>query len=311
LVNKESYPKKVCFLTNDVETTSIVKNRLSTRTGGKVLKEGMPLLLSIYEKYNIKTTFFFNCDIVRKFPEVVRMVIPLGHEVASHGLTHEMDKAFDVLNLKQQIEHLDKSKKMLEDITGSQVISFRAPALRVNEYTVQALHKTGFLIDSSIASQRFDMFMSLGTIKKFNRLTAPRLPYRTSNKNLALQGNSSIIEIPISAFILPYIGTTLRMFPRMASFLGKLLDIENKVNNKPINFLIHPNEFIEEKIEKKEYIYNKNINFILTNIIRNKLKLKNLGKAAVPLYEKEIEYFKNKGYSFLPLNKYLRRKTHQ
>ena len=47
--------------------------------------------------------------------------------------------------------------------------TFRAPALRVNEYTVQALHKTGFLIDSSIASQRFDMFMSLGTIKKFNR----------------------------------------------------------------------------------------------------------------------------------------------
>ncbi len=298
--------KKFCFLTNDVETTSIVNNTLSKKTGERVLKEGMPLLLELYKKYNVKATFFFNGDIVQLFPDVVRMILPYGHEVACHGLTHEVHKAFDVLSLEEQIQHLDKSKKMLEDISGQKVVSFRAPALRVNEFTVAALEYTGFSIDSSVASQRFDMFLSFGSFKKFNRMFAPRLPYRTSKKNLARKGNSSIIEIPISAFIMPYIGTTLRIFPNLTSFLGKCLNIENKINGKPINFLIHPNEFIDE--EKKTKIIQRRtknfFSFILADLVRNKLKIKNLGSIAIPIYEKEIKYFVSKGYNLVPLKDY-------
>ena len=47
------------IITNDVETTSIWHNKLRDETGYKVLKEGMPLLLDLYQKYNIKSTFFF------------------------------------------------------------------------------------------------------------------------------------------------------------------------------------------------------------------------------------------------------------
>ena len=50
---------KYCLLTNDVETTSIWFNTLRDETGLKVLKEGMPVLLDLYSKYDIKTTFFF------------------------------------------------------------------------------------------------------------------------------------------------------------------------------------------------------------------------------------------------------------
>jgi len=298
---------KYCFFTNDVETTSIVNNNLSKKTGEKVLKEGMPLLLELYDKYNVKATFFFNGDIVRLFPEVVKMILPYGHEVASHGLTHEVDKAFDVLSLKEQIQHLDKSKKMLEDISGKEVISFRAPALRVNEYTVEALEKTDYKIDSSMAPQRFDMFLSFGSIKKLKWLFAPRLPYKTSKKSLAQKGNSSITEIPISALFLPYIGTTLRIFPMATSLLGKLLNIENKLNSKPINFLIHPNEFINEKKEINIVLRrSKNFfSYILADVLRSKIKTKNLGKEALSIFEKEINYFKYKNYNLTTLNEFL------
>jgi len=47
------------LLTNDVETTSIWHNSLRDETGIKVYKEGMPALLDLYAKYNIKSTFFF------------------------------------------------------------------------------------------------------------------------------------------------------------------------------------------------------------------------------------------------------------
>ena len=80
--------RKTCIFTNDVETTSILFNKLRDETGLKVLEEGMPLLLDLYSKYNIKTTFFFTGYIANKFPELVKMVVPYGHEVASHGYSH-------------------------------------------------------------------------------------------------------------------------------------------------------------------------------------------------------------------------------
>jgi peptidoglycan-N-acetylglucosamine deacetylase len=294
---------KTCFFTNDVEYTSIVNGVLSEKTGELVLQEGMPILLDIYSKYNIKSTFFFTADIVQKYPRIVRMVTPQGHEVACHGFSHKVDQTFELLSLNEQINNLSKSKKILEDICGNQVVSFRAPALRVNQYTVEALEKTGFLIDSSIASQRFDMFMSYGSKNKLNRLFAPRLPYITDVKNLAKKGYSGITEMPISALLMPYIGTTMRIFPFLTSILRYILHFESKFNNKPINFLIHPNEFIEE--ERDYSLFKKRsrniVNYLLADLIRNRLKQKNLGKQALLLFEKEIKFFYHRGYDFVPI----------
>ena len=94
---KKNIVSKYCLLTNDVETHSIWFNTLRDETGVKVLEEGMPLLLEIYKKFNIKSTFYFVGDMAEKFPDVVKMILPYGHEVASHGWTHEVDQAFDVL----------------------------------------------------------------------------------------------------------------------------------------------------------------------------------------------------------------------
>ena len=46
--------KKSALFTNDVETTSIWLNTLRDETGFKVFNQGMPSLLEIYSKYNIK-----------------------------------------------------------------------------------------------------------------------------------------------------------------------------------------------------------------------------------------------------------------
>jgi len=81
--------KKYCLLSNDVETTSIWHNTLRDESGYKVLKEGMPYLLELYEKCDIKTTFFFTGYIAKLYPEVVKMILPYGHEVGSHRLPHK------------------------------------------------------------------------------------------------------------------------------------------------------------------------------------------------------------------------------
>ena len=58
------------------------------------------------------------------------MILKYGHEVGSHSFSHKKEDGLDVLPYNKQIEQLKESKKILEDISGEEVISFRAPALR-------------------------------------------------------------------------------------------------------------------------------------------------------------------------------------
>ena len=302
---------KYCLLTNDVETTSIWLNMLRDETGWKVYREGMPLLLDIYETLEIKSTFYFTGYIAKLIPDIVKMIQGKGHEIGSHGLSHLKENGFDVMPLEKQIYHLKESKKILENISGEEVISFRAPALRVNENTARALISTGYQIDSSVASQRFDMFMSFGSLKKIKWLMAPRLPYSTSEKNIFKKGKSHLIEVPLSATLLPYVGTTMRIFPFISNLQKRILALESSVNRKPIVFDIHPNEFIDESdlprsIQKRS---SNPIAYILQDFLRSKLKVKNLGRDAIILYENQIKYFKRKGFEFSTVKNYCKKQN--
>lgn len=296
----ENSMKNICLLTNDVETTSIVNGGLRTETGIKVWKEGMPRLLELYARYDAKATFFFIADFAKDFPEIVKMIQPYGHEVACHGYTHDHRQAFDVMSLEEQVKHLSDAKKILEDISGEEVISFRAPALRVNEFTPQALVETGFKIDSSVAPQRIDMFMSLGSKKKLAWLKAPRTPYFVDDENLARRGDMQLLEVPVSSFAVPYIGTFMRIAPSINALTRRLLYLETRNTVKPINFLIHPNELIEEENLqlKTERRAGNVVSYFLSDVLRRRLKQKNLGLKARDLYEKEIFYWRRKNYKF-------------
>jgi len=298
--------KNYFFISNDVETTSLWNHKLNDSTGRKVMEEGMPVLLELYEKYNIKSTFFFTGRIARLYPEIVRMIIPNGHEIGCHGLVHDHDKAFDVLSLEDQRFHLREAKAILEDISGCEVISFRAPAIRVNSNTPIALAETGFKIDSSIASQRLDFIFSFGTRHKLKWIFAPRRPYFTSQFNLARKGTSQIMEFPINAVGLPYVGTFMRISPEVSKLIRFLLHTESRFKGIPVNFIIHPNELIEEEIEcgdiqrrAKSYI-----SYLFADKLRYWLKLKNLGSKAIPLLESQLAYFNKRNYLSTTLKNY-------
>lgn len=297
---------RYCLLSNDVETTSIWHNTLRDETGLKVFKEGMPLLLDLYEKYQVKSTFFFTGYIAKLYPEIVKMVQPYGHEVGSHGLSHEKEDGFDVMPRDRQTEHLKTSKKILEDISGTEVISFRAPALRVNLDTGYALAEAGYKIDSSVASQRFDMFMSFGGMTKLNWLTAPRMPYRTAAESLFKKGDGQIVEVPLSATLLPYLSTTMRIFPTLTAQQRRLVALESKQTGKPVVFDTHPNEFIDESDEERQ-INKRSKNPVaafLQDTLRSKLKTKNLGPKGAEIYEKEIKYFHKEEFEFTTIQDY-------
>lgn len=303
--------EKICLITNDVETTSILNHKLRDKTGEYVLNQGMPRLLDLYDKYGVKATFFYTGHIAKLYPDVVKMAYCRGHEVGSHGLTHEVSKAFDVLAPEEQLSHLKQSKQILEDIIGDEVVSFRAPAARVDKSFPSILHEAGFKVDSSVSSQRLDMMFSFGALKKLHWLTAPRKAYFTKPDNIFKKGDSDILEAPISAMGFPYIGTFMRIAPLLNRMTRRLLYLETLCNGRQFVFLTHPNEFIDEdweggKIERRASNY---FSYLLGDVLRHKLKVKNLGEKALPLYEHELEFFKNKEFEFITCKELYKRKN--
>ena len=302
--------ERICLITNDVETTSILNHKLRDKTGEYVLKQGMPRLLDLYDKYGVKATFFYTGHIAQLYPDVVKMAYERGHEVGSHGLTHEVSKAFDVLSPEEQLSHLKQSKQILEDIIGDEVVSFRAPAARVDKGFPQILAEAGFKIDSSVSSQRLDMMFSFGALKKLHWLTAPRKAYFTRTDNIFRKGGSDVMEAPISAMGFPYIGTFMRIAPGVNRFTRLMLYWETLCNGRQFVFLTHPNEFIDEDqettgIERRGSNY---ISYLLGDVIRHKLKVKNLGEKALPIYERELAFFQRKDFEFVTCKDFYYRK---
>lgn len=292
---------KLCLITNDVETTSIVNHKLSDETGKTVIEQGLPRLLDLYEQHGVRATFFFTGHIAKLYPQGVRAVAERGHEVGSHGLTHEVSKAFDAMPPQEQLVHLTESKHIIEDIIGSSIVSFRAPAARVPKHFPKVLQEAGFLIDSSVASQRMDMFFSFGSINKLHWLTAPRHAYTTAPDNIFHKGDGGIFEIPISAVGFPYIGTFMRIAPLLNRMTRRILYTESLLNGRQFVFLTHPNEFIDERrdstpIERRASNW---LAYLMGDVIRHALKVRNLGSQALPLMDHELHFFDKKQFKYL------------
>jgi len=101
-------------------------------------------------RYNVKATFFILGEVAEKFPSLIKMIANQGHEIACHGFSH---KQIFKLTEKEFRNEVSDSKKLLEDITSSQVCGFRAPAFSITPETKWALGvlaEVGFKYDSSI-----------------------------------------------------------------------------------------------------------------------------------------------------------------
>lgn len=280
------------LLTCDVESFSIPLNRCDQDTGHQVYKVGLPRVLELCAKHDIPATFYFTGELAEIVPEAIDLVKDHAHEIGCHGYSHDVDRAFDLLTLDQQIQDLTKAKKIIESVAGT-IVSFRAPALRINDDLVNALKITGFETDSSICPQRFDGPFTFGSTKKLNWLSATRKPGY-------LDKDHSVLEIPISAFIIPYIGTTMRMAPTLIKILEKFLFYESKITEKPLVFLFHPNECIDIKNPVERTRRTKNyFHYIFADVIRQQMKLKNLGAPSIRLLDTILTSAHHSGFEFV------------
>ncbi len=107
-------------------------------------------LLDLFASRDTQATFFVLGWVAERFPQLVRDIAGHGHEVASHGYSHQL-----VYSQKPEVfrEETAKSKMMLEDITGLAVDGYRAASYSITGKSLWALDiltELGFKYDSSI-----------------------------------------------------------------------------------------------------------------------------------------------------------------
>ena len=67
---------------------------------------GVPRLLRLFKKYDLKTSFFIPGHSIETFPKEMEMIVAAGHEVGAHGYTHENPVA---MTFQQEEDVLAKS----------------------------------------------------------------------------------------------------------------------------------------------------------------------------------------------------------
>ncbi len=116
--------------------------------GGFGPRFGIPRILDLLEKYEVKGTFFVPGWDAERYPESIREIARAGHEIAAHGYLHE---DFSKLGDDEEKEVFEKAHKILSSITGIEPKGFRSGAYGrpLSPHTLRFVRDMGYRYDSS------------------------------------------------------------------------------------------------------------------------------------------------------------------
>jgi polysaccharide deacetylase family protein (PEP-CTERM system associated) len=106
--------------------------------------------LEFLSAHGVKGTFFTLGRWAELLPNTVRAIVGGGHELASHGYEH---RRLYAMSRDQVRDAVSRSRKVLEDATGTQVRGFRAPDFSINSktwYVLDIIQEAGYQYDSSL-----------------------------------------------------------------------------------------------------------------------------------------------------------------
>ncbi len=175
-------------------------------------------------------TFFILGKVAEKYPEMVRAIRENGHEVASHSYDHQL---IYEQTREEFAADLEKSLKVLEDITNEKVVGFRAPSWSINERTQwvwEIMRSNGIEYDSSLYP--FKTFL-------YGSNESPRFAHA-----IPVDGYEHIFEMPPSVVELfnkrvPFCGGFfLRALPYR--FIRWCIHRINQKESQPAIIYLHP-----------------------------------------------------------------------
>jgi len=106
--------------------------------------------LQLFEDTHVRATFFCLGWMAERMPHVVRRCQHAGHEIGSHGYAHIMARPTNREIFRKDIL---RAKRVLEDITGQEVVGFRSPGFSVrndNPWFFDVVSESGYRYDASV-----------------------------------------------------------------------------------------------------------------------------------------------------------------
>jgi polysaccharide deacetylase family protein (PEP-CTERM system associated) len=107
-------------------------------------------LLDLFAKHHVEATFFVLGWVADRFPDLVREIERRGHEVATHGYSHQL---LTFMQPEEFRADLQRSLVALARATSQEVRGFRAPSFSLTKKTLWAvdiLRESGIQYDSSV-----------------------------------------------------------------------------------------------------------------------------------------------------------------
>ncbi|WP_408010189.1 polysaccharide deacetylase family protein [Pseudalkalibacillus sp. A8] len=137
----------------DAETLWISRNKDNYKKPGTLsqgvfgAKVGIPSILELLRKHDIKSTFFIPGLVAEKYPDRVEQILADGHEIGHHGYLHEW---VDPDDPEKEREIFIKGLASLENITGQKPVGFRSPAWETSDHMFDLLIEHDFLYSSNM-----------------------------------------------------------------------------------------------------------------------------------------------------------------
>lgn len=107
-------------------------------------------LLELFEEHGVRATFFVLGEVAERHPDLVREVATAGHEIGTHGTSHEFVYRQGPERFREDIQ---RSLDLLRGCGCDEVVGHRAPYFSITRDSLWALpilRELGLLYDSSI-----------------------------------------------------------------------------------------------------------------------------------------------------------------
>jgi peptidoglycan/xylan/chitin deacetylase (PgdA/CDA1 family) len=116
---------------------------------------GLPRLLELFRRYDLKQTIFWPGHSVETFPEQFDASVAAGHEIGIHGYSHENPIA---MSREQESEILDYCIDLLERRSGTRPTGYVAPWWEFSRVTNELLLERGVTYDHSLMHRDFEPY---------------------------------------------------------------------------------------------------------------------------------------------------------
>jgi hypothetical protein len=205
-------------------------------------KRSLDVAMALCDDLGVRSTFFVTANAAHAGAEDLERMREGGHEIGCHGLTHTDEEEYNRMPEEAMRAYVQEATRKLASTSGAPIRAFRSPRLKISAPALEVLAESGYVVDSSICSQRMDLISS--NLINPGWLLAPRQPYRPHRESAFKRGDLAIWEVPVSAAVVPFISAFLSVLGlAFMKGLFRLLYAESRRTGKPIVYLAHPIEF--------------------------------------------------------------------